>query len=33
VLAIKTLPLGPGKSAAVHYLRLIRTDQTLDSTQ
>jgi hypothetical protein len=33
VLAIKTLPLGPGKIAAVHYLRLIRTDQTLDSTQ
>jgi hypothetical protein len=33
VLAIKTLPLGPGKIAAVHYLRLIRTEQTLDSPQ
>jgi hypothetical protein len=33
VLAIKTLPLGPGKIAAVHYLRLIRADQTADSTQ
>jgi hypothetical protein len=32
VLAVKTLPLGPGR-IAVHYLRLIRTDQTLDSTQ
>ncbi len=27
VLAIRTLPLGPGGIAAVHYLRLIRTDQ------
>ncbi|HEY1497997.1 MAG TPA: hypothetical protein VGF88_00330 [Acidobacteriaceae bacterium] len=27
VLAIKTLPLGPGRIAAVHYLRLTRTDQ------
>lgn len=33
VLAIKTLPLGPGKIATVHYLRLIRSDQTADSTQ
>jgi hypothetical protein len=27
VLAIKTLPLGPGKIAPVHYLRLTRIDQ------
>jgi len=33
VLAITYLPLGPGKIASVHYIRLIRTDQTLDSTQ
>lgn len=26
VLAIKTLPLGPGRIAAIHYLRLTRTD-------
>jgi len=33
VLAIRTLPLGLGKIAPVHYLRLIRSDQTADSTQ
>lgn len=32
VLAIKTLPLGLGKIAPVHYLRLTRADQTADST-
>lgn len=32
-LAIKTLPLGPGKIAPVQYLRLTRTDQTTASTQ
>lgn len=33
VIAITTLPLGPGKIAPVHYLRLIRIDQTLASNQ
>jgi len=33
VLAIRTLPLGPGRIAAVHYLRLTRTDQTPTSAQ
>jgi len=32
VLAIRTLPLGPGRIVAVHYLRLIRTDP-MRSTQ
>jgi hypothetical protein len=30
ILAIETLPLGPGKIAVIHYLRLIRTDQASD---
>jgi hypothetical protein len=30
VLAIRTLPLGSGRIAAIHYLRLTRTDQTPD---
>ena len=33
LLAIKTLPLGPGRIAAVHYLRLTRNDLTPGSAQ
>jgi hypothetical protein len=33
VIAIPTLPLGEGRIAAVHYLRLTRTDLTSDSAQ
>lgn len=31
VLAIRMLPLGPGRIADIHYLRIIRTAQTADS--
>lgn len=31
VLAIRMLPLGPGRIADIHYLRMIRTDQTANS--
>jgi len=33
VLSIATLPLGPGKIASTHYLRLTRIDPALASTQ
>ena len=33
VIAIKELPLGEGKAAVVHYIRLTRTDLTPDSSQ
>jgi hypothetical protein len=33
VLAIRMLPLGPGRIADIHYLRLIRADQTPTSAQ
>ncbi len=33
VISIPTLPLGGGRIAAVHYLRLTRTDLTADSAQ
>lgn len=33
VIAFTTLPLGPGKIAVDHYLRLTRTDITSDSAQ
>ena len=32
-ISFTTLPLGPGKIAVVHYLRLTRTDRVPDSTQ
>ena len=32
-LAIRMLPLGPGRIADVHYLRLVRTDLASDPTQ
>jgi hypothetical protein len=32
-ISIATLPLGQGKIAPVHYLRLTRTDLTPDPTQ
>ena len=33
VISITTLPLGPGKIASVHYLRLTRMDLTVNSAQ